>query len=146
MRLISHRGNINGRNPELENRQDYIDTAIEAGYSVEIDIWKNDSKLYLGHDKGEVEVSKEWLLERNSYLYVHCKNFQALTFLLDYDLDIFYHEKEDYTIMSNGLIWAHNIDMIDGMCIIPLLDKKDIENWEKKHVYGVCSDYIELLK
>jgi hypothetical protein len=146
MRLISHRGNINGRKPNLENTLEYIDTAIESGYAVEIDAWEQGTKLYLGHDKGEIEVSLDWLLDRNNYLYIHCKNFQALSYLIDHDLDIFYHEKEDYTIMSNGLIWAHNIDMVDELCIIPLLDKKDIENWKERLVYGVCSDYIELLK
>ena len=46
MKLISHRGNLNGRIPERENHPDYIDEAIEAGYDVEIDIWLNDGVLY----------------------------------------------------------------------------------------------------
>ena len=39
MRLISHRGNINGVNPKLENTKEYVDLAIDKGYSVEIDVW-----------------------------------------------------------------------------------------------------------
>ena len=39
MILISHRGNINGRQPNLENLPEYIDSALELGYDVEIDIW-----------------------------------------------------------------------------------------------------------
>ena len=38
MILISHRGNINGRSFKDENQPTYIDTAISAGYDVEIDI------------------------------------------------------------------------------------------------------------
>ena len=50
MRLISHRGNINGRIRELENLPDYIDAAINLGYDVEVDLWLEGEKFYLGHD------------------------------------------------------------------------------------------------
>ena len=43
MILISHRGNINGKNPEKENHPDYIWVAIQAGYEVEIDVWFKDN-------------------------------------------------------------------------------------------------------
>jgi hypothetical protein len=79
-------------------------------------------------------------------LWVHCKNFQALTQLIKTNLKLFYHEKEDYTIISNKCIWAHNLNNIDNKCIIPLLSKEDVENWKPIKVLGVCSDYIELLK
>jgi len=69
-----------------------------------------------------------------------------LSKLLNYDLTIFYHEKEEYTIISNKLIWAHNINNTDNTCIIPLLSMADIENWKPSNVHGICSDYIELLK
>ena len=38
MKLISHRGNINGKIEKFENNPNYIDTAIEQGYDVEIDL------------------------------------------------------------------------------------------------------------
>ena len=37
MKLISHRGNIDGPQPDRENSPNYINEAIEAGYNVEID-------------------------------------------------------------------------------------------------------------
>ena len=125
MKLIAHRGNINGKITSKENTQIYIQEAIDKGYDVEID---------------------DWLLERQDNLWVHCKNFQALTQLIKTNLKLFYHEKEDYTIISNKCIWAHNLNNIDNKCIIPLLSKEDVENWKPIKVLGVCSDYIELLK
>ena len=145
MKLISHRGNINGCRPELENTKSYIDLAISKGYDVEIDVWLENGIFYLGHDNAESIVELDWLLDRKAYLWIHCKNFKALSKLLKYDLTIFYHEKESYTIISNKLIWAHNINNVDSKCVIPLLSKKDIEEWELNNVYGVCSDYIGLL-
>jgi len=32
--LISHRGNINGKNPQFENNPQYIDYAIKNNYNV----------------------------------------------------------------------------------------------------------------
>ena len=49
--LISHRGNIDGRNVEYENNPNYIEAAINLGYDVEIDVWFIDGKFMLGHDE-----------------------------------------------------------------------------------------------
>jgi hypothetical protein len=147
MKLISHRGNISGRIPELENTKGYIDLAIANGYDVEIDIWYYKDNFWLGHDEPQYPVDSLWIVKRRTNLWIHCKNFNALTELMEYiDLNLFYHEKEDYTIISKRLIWAHNISDVDDKCIIPLLSKEDVEKWTPKDVYGVCSDYIELLK
>ena len=51
MKLISHRGNIDGRRPDLENNPDYILKAIDKGYDCEIDVWLLKNTIYLGHDK-----------------------------------------------------------------------------------------------
>lgn len=145
MVLISHRGNINGVNPQLENTYDYIDAALDAGYEVELDVWSYDDKLYLGHDKPDREVSLEWLNERSYWIWIHCKNFKALSYLISKQLVLFYHSQEDYTLISNGMIWAHNISEVDDNCVIPLLSKQDVDNWTPTSVGGVCSDFIELL-
>jgi|14BtaG_2_1085337.scaffolds.fasta_scaffold00524_11 hypothetical protein len=151
MKLISHRGNINGENIELENTPDYIDEAISLGYDVEIDIWKDEDGFYLGHDEPIYPIELEWLIERKNNLWIHCKDFNSLTELIKIDtnpmqLKIFYHQEEEYTIISDNHIWAHNIETADNKCIIPLLSRYDIENWIPTNVYGVCSDYIEFLK
>ena len=151
MKLISHRGNINGENIELENTPYYIDEAISLGYDVEIDIWKDEDGFYLGHDEPTYPINLEWLVERKNKLWIHCKDFDSLTELIRVDSDplqlkIFYHQREEYTIISDNHIWAHNIETADNKCIIPLLSRYDIENWIPTNVYGVCSDYIEFLK
>jgi glycerophosphoryl diester phosphodiesterase len=146
MKLIAHRGNINGKINTRENTQLYIQEAIDKGYDVEVDVWYKDNKFWLGHDYPEIKTDLNWLLKRQDSLWVHCKNFKALTQLIKTNLKLFYHEKEDYTIISNKCIWAHNLNNIDDKCIIPLLSKEDINNWKPKKVLGICSDYIELLK
>ena len=41
MKLIAHRGNINGSEPDNENSPEYIDKCIELGFDVEIDLRVN---------------------------------------------------------------------------------------------------------
>jgi glycerophosphoryl diester phosphodiesterase len=146
MKLISHRGNINGPATELENTPDYIDKAIENGYDVEIDIRTYNGALFLGHDHADHPVEEKWLLERKEKLWVHCKDFSSLSSLIDTELRIFYHEKEDYTIISNGLIWAHKLTEINSRCIIPLISLSDIQKKPEIKVWGACSDYVERLR
>tara|TARA_B100000424_G_C22683458_1_gene374171 strand:- start:54 stop:512 length:459 start_codon:yes stop_codon:yes gene_type:complete len=145
MILISHRGNVDVVNVEKENTKSYIQEAIDLGYDVEIDVRYVDNKFWLGHDKADYEVELEWLIERKNNLWIHCKNFESLSELLQTDLKVFYHLKEDYTIISDKHIWAHNLENINKKCIIPLINKVDILKWKPTPVYGICSDYVGLL-
>ena len=62
MKLISHRGNISGPNPERENHPEYIFEVLQAGYDVEIDVWFVDNKFMLGHDEPQYEFPFELLV------------------------------------------------------------------------------------
>ena len=54
MKIISHRGNLNGprerTSKQQENNPDIIDFVIKKGYDVEIDIRQINNNLFLGHD------------------------------------------------------------------------------------------------
>ncbi len=86
----------------------------------------------------------DWILKRKSSLWVHCKNFKALTELINTELRVFYHKKEDYVVISDKHIWAHNLKDVDDKCIVPLLDRGKLESWKSSEVYGICSDYVGL--
>lgn len=146
IKLISHRGNLNGVNPDRENSPSYIQEAITAGYDVEIDVHWWDSGIWLGHDKPDWMVPLLFLENIKDRVWIHCKNFQAFSYLLNTGFRIFFHENERYAMISNGLIWAHDLDMINEKCIIPLLSKEQLLGWEETKVYGVCSDYVESFK
>jgi glycerophosphoryl diester phosphodiesterase len=150
MILISHRGNIDGINPNYENTLPYIDKAINAGYEVEIDLRTFVDGLWLGHDEPQYRVSLNWLQDRKDKLWIHCKDLESCKTLLGHDptFKLFCHQSDEFTLTSNGKIWLHDLKQtIDSYTIIPLLSKTEIQN--HKHVapkaYGVCSDYISLL-
>lgn len=147
---ISHRGNINGRIPERENTHEYIQDALDVGYDVEIDIWVKDDKLWLGHDAPEIQTSLDWLEGKADRLWIHCKNFEALSFFTKMHCDIypwnfFWHESDRHTITSNSLIWSFDFADANDVCILVLLSKNEILNWSLKNVAGICSDYVGIL-
>tara|TARA_A100001201_G_C4048673_1_gene188982 strand:- start:83 stop:529 length:447 start_codon:yes stop_codon:yes gene_type:complete len=148
MKFISHRGNINGVEPSRENTLEYIQEALDAGFDVEVDLWIDGDRLLLGHDYGEHEVTHRWLWKRRFNLWIHCKHFSSLAYMQRQtdSFQYFFHEKEDYTIISNQLIWAHNLQEVNNRCVIPLLSEDDIDNWTKSNVFGICSDFIGKLK
>jgi hypothetical protein len=145
---ISHRGNINGVDERRENSPEYINEAIEAGYDVEVDVrLDHEGKYWLGHDYPQYEIDKKWLTDRNSFLWIHAKNVQALIALKD-DHRVFAHNCDDQTIISNSdYIWTHDLSNITRRSVIPLLDKShDIKVYANTEFYGVCSDYVEYYK
>jgi hypothetical protein len=147
MKLISHRGNIVGPNPSRENSPSYIDTAISAGYDVEIDVNVINGVIYLGHDTPDYEVTKNWLIKRKDKLWIHCKNLEAATILsgLDVSLQLFCHTADPFVLTSNGYIWVHDLKLnLTNRTIIPLLNEDDIYAYHGKIVYGVCTDFITL--
>ena len=146
MILISHRGNISGPNPEKENHPEYILTALQAGYDVEIDVWFENGKFMLGHDEPQYEFPFELLDKNYSRLWIHCKNMDALSVLNNLDssgnkVNYFMHESDLGVLTSKGYIWSTNL-FNRGILVMPeAFDKEPIET-----TLGVCSDYIEKYK
>lgn len=153
MKLISHRGNIDGRIPLRENEPSYVDLAILSGYDVEVDIRQDSNGIFfLGHDESQYEVTYEWLTQRANVLWIHCKNIEALgwfnkqtltnstQFILS-SFRYFWHEEDDYTLTSCGKIWTYPNKKLypNSICVMP---KKGFEG-DISVCYGVCSDYVK---
>ena len=80
MKIISHRGNLNGRFPEKENSLPYIREAILNGFDVEVDVWVINSQIYFGHDSPQYLITLEDLNKIKEKIWFHCKNLEALYF------------------------------------------------------------------
>jgi hypothetical protein len=148
MKLISHRGNINGIVPEKENRPSYIDCAIQLGYDVEVDIRYIDNKFCLGHDTPDYIVSTKWIELRKDSIWFHCKDSNAAYQLsLMKDIKYFCHSADPFVAVSNNCIWVHDLSMITPNSVIPLLDLDSIESYTKYElVYAICTDYPSKIK
>ena len=120
MKLISHRGNINGCNPNKENHPDYIKNALTCGYDVEIDVWHINDKWYLGHDEPQYEIEYKFLTQQN--LWLHAKNANSFYNLLhDSSCHTFWHTDEDWVLTSNKIIWTFPNKKLfpNSVCVLP---------------------------
>lgn len=142
MILISHRGNINGRNIEQENKPEYILEAIKQGYHVEIDVWYVDGKFKLGHDEPQYEFPLSLLENYFPLLWIHCKNPEALIQMNQIDkvgvrLNYFFHDVDYAVLTSKGFIWSIN-PMEGGIIVMP----EATGNNPIDSTFGICSDYV----
>jgi hypothetical protein len=146
MILISHRGNILGQNPSKENMPSYIQNCIDIGFDCEIDLFFIDSCFFLGHDSAEYKIELDWLKDRKSKLWVHCKNldgFSLFNIAKSFDFNYFWHETDKATLTSKGFIWSYpgTQPIKNSIAVMP-------ENHNEKINFciGVCSDYIQNYK
>lgn len=139
MKLIAHRGNIAGAQIELENTPAYINTALKK-YDCEIDVFYQDAKFYLGHDGPVTEVSKDFLLHPG--LWCHAKHYASLQALLDIGAHCFFHQRDDYTVTSQGIIWAFpgKTGNKNTVAVHPHELSADIKLTD---FYGLCSNNIQ---
>jgi hypothetical protein len=145
MKLISHRGNLTGPNPERENSQLYIQEALNKEFDVEIDVWVVNSKIYLGHDTPQYNINKTWLYLYKNNLWIHCKNIEAVNYfssklkLFNY----FWHENDTLTLTSKNYIWAYpgKQPIKASIAVMP-----EIYNDDVSQCLGICSDSIQNYK
>ena len=143
MILISHRGNLKGKQPDKENHPDYIWKAILEGFNVEIDVWFIDGKFKLGHDKPYYDFPFELMSNHSNKLWIHCKNMDAMVKWHELDrgglyTNYFWHQKDDVILTSKGYLWAYpGKDIDNSIAVLPEIHNDNIDNR-----IGICSDEI----
>ncbi len=150
MKFISHRGNLNKKNIEDENKPTIILNAIKLGYDVEIDVRLKDQFL-LGHDKGQYCVNLNFLETIKRNLWIHCKDVSSFEFFSKYNeqnnnkdkFNFFCHTNEYFIYTSLHNLWIYPGIAILNNSIIVLPEQQEIENIYDNNIYGICSDNIE---
>jgi hypothetical protein len=144
MIYIAHRGNTNGKFESYENEPNYIDKAISDGFDVEVDVWMIEGVLYLGHDEPQYGITQHWLNERNSKLWIHCKNVEAMEWFNSIGgFNYFWHQQDTVVLTSMNIIWAYpgKQPIIGSIAVMPEIHNDDLDS-----CIGICSDYIENYK
>jgi hypothetical protein len=140
MILISHRGNINGKDLSNENNPIYLDQALEQGYDVECDIRVVENKLYLGHDFPQYKIDLSWLKDRKSKLWIHCKDLITFSYFKNTDYNYFFHQTDDVILTSKGYYWVFpgKQPVPESIAVMP-----EYNNEEISQCIGICSDKIK---
>jgi hypothetical protein len=142
MIFISHRGNLTGVDPSLENHPSYIDIALREKFDCEIDIRYINNNFYLGHDEGTYPITLEWIESRKDNLWIHCKDIQSIEFFSKTkDFHYFWHEQDTLTLTSKNYIWAFpgKQPIHNSIAVLP-----EYKNDSLDACIGVCSDLIEV--
>ena len=145
MKIISHRGNLEGPDLATENSPAQIEKCIELGFECEVDLRIHNEELYLGHDNAQYPITIDWLLSKSKVLWIHCKDSESLSFLKKkgQNLNYFWHETDKHTITSQGYFWNYPGGPItsDSVAVLP-------ENWWSKPSHlplaeslGICTDF-----
>lgn len=136
IKIISHRGNINGRS-EFENDPRYLAIALSLGFDVEVDVWNINGLYFLGHDDPKYPV-KESFLEDDRF-WCHAKNLKALDKMLNNSkIHCFWHEDDQRTITSDRFVWTYPHEEVCEKSVIVHLD----DQWKNKYdCYGICTDH-----
>ncbi len=145
MRIISHRGCLDGPDPSIENNPNQIDCAIKHSFDVEIDLWMLDQNLFLGHDEPQYPITIQWLNKRSDKLWVHCKNIKALGYLSSHksNLNYFFHQNDHVTLTSKTFLWVYPKMEFGENSVIVATNKSDLKRLKdlKIQPLGVCTDY-----
>lgn len=134
-KIISHRGNLIGRNVPRENSPSYLMEALDRGLDVEVDIWIVDNKCFLGHDEPQYLIDFDFLTERKEKFWIHAKNIEAASFLRYEDLNWFWHENDKMVLTSKGYPWCNFGVFVKGGITVEF-DFIQLPDY----VYGVCTD------
>lgn len=140
--LISHRGNINGKNVDLENNPLYVLFSLRFGYDVEIDVHYENNDFYLGHDKPQYLIDEKFL--ENEKFWCHAKNLESFEKMLsNKKIHCFYHNSDDVILTSKGYVWTYPKKKLinNSICVLPELGNQDLNK-----CIGICSDFIEKYK
>ena len=146
LRLIAHRGNLEGANKAQENEPSYLKFALAAGFDVECDAWlQEDTQLwFLGHDEPQYEITYEFLLQAG--LWVHCKNGAALRVIsADARIHSFWHDADDYTLTSRALPWIYPNKPLLGQRSIAVMFSDSL-SLVREDVFGICCDEVGALR
>ena len=151
MKIIAHRANLNGPNLNVENRISSISNCIDSGFEVEIDVRLVNGKLYLGHDNPDQIITKRELDQIKNKLWIHCKNLEAFTFFnkINEKFNYFWHERDSYTLTSQGYIWTYPGEKLSSrcICVMPELKQslKEMSFLKNNEIAGICTDYPNLI-
>lgn len=146
MIFYAHRGNTRG--PSMfENDPFYIVGAIGQKFTPEVDVWCVDGELWFGHDGPDYAVKQEWMRDYARHCIFHCKNWEALEAMQQDEWHYFWHQADEYTLTSSGLVWVypgrpspHTGRFIECAPNLRELPSTWLNN------YGICSDYVAILR
>lgn len=110
---------------------------LQAGFDVEVDVWRKNQKWFLGHNRAQYQVCDKFLALPG--LWCHAKNHPALfKMILKRNIHCFWHQEDDYTITSRGYLWAYPGKKDGPHSVVVCLGRG---SRLLKTAFGLCTDH-----
>jgi hypothetical protein len=144
LKLIAHRGLLEGPNGDLENNPEQITRSRSLGYDSEIDLWRIQGALWLGHDSPRYQINEQFLY--TIHAWIHAKNIDALYWLTttNNSLKYFWHQGDDCTLTSNNYIWTYPEKPLNERSIrlMPEWHDPEFKTVKDNVCYAICTDHV----
>lgn len=142
MLVYAHRGNLTGSISENENTIGQIKRALAKNVNVEVDVFYINDILYLGHDKPQEKIEKEFL--KNNRILTHAKDIQTMFYLSQFrEINSFIQKDENISVSTHGNVIVHqhysfNLDWANSKTIMVDLN---LNKYKTPNVGGIITDF-----
>ena len=153
MLYISYQGIYDGKDFEYANTPNQIGDAFNNGYSCMVDVWRIDSKLYVGSEEAPIEVTEKylqgnrfWLNARNTdmvdWVAAQPRKLYPNYFSFSNDTESNNATSSGGQIITPGTVPVSNLSII----FLPEIQDRGLLSTVKLKCYGVCSVYLNFIK
>jgi|TARA_R110000744_G_scaffold185546_1_gene304968 hypothetical protein len=134
---ISNRGNLAGKDPDEENKPDYIENALGQGVCVKTDVWVIKDRTVTGTEHPSTGINLN-IFDKEKLL-VQARNPTALLFLLEEGYHCFWRESDNLIMTNRNFILSYAGSIFPKSIIMLPEENAILTNNE---YMGICSDFI----
>ena len=153
MLYISYQGIYDGQNYENANTPNQIGTAFNNGFSCMVDVWRNDSRLYVGSEQAPIEVTAEYL--QGNRFWINARNTDMQDWISAQPSNLYPNyfwfnsptESNNATTSGGQIITPGTVPVNNSSIIfLPEIKDRGLLSTVKLRCYGVCSTYLTFIK
>jgi len=149
--IFAHRGNLDGPS-DHENTMPLFRKATSLGYGIEIDIWKSDGKIWVGHDSPFYPIERPTIqaLSDRGPIILDCKNYGAMVWASQNfcgpRIDAYYYLSDHPTFSMFGRLVFRSGDYEppNNCSLIQVMPEHDnVNNWNciTNNISHIVTDY-----
>ncbi len=150
MRYISYQGIFDGSDYQDANTPNQIGKALNNGFSVLIDVWRIDDKLYVGNGQPLIEVTEKYI--QGDRFWINAKNSDMQDWISAQQSSLYPNyfwfntpnPPPAYVTASNGKLITPGTVPInnDSVMYLPEVDDRSLLTMAKVRCYAICSTYL----
>ena len=136
--IISHLGNIDGRQPEKENQLKYLQVALDAGYHVCVEVVFKNGAFLLPSAAGMQNAPPAFFAKKR--IWSRCHDADTLDALCNIGAHAFSATTADLTLTSHQFIWTLPPKELSLRSIAVYPEFADADWLDKYEPAGLCSN------